>query len=1151
MADRIATEIAGYRIDAVLGRGGMGEVYLATHLGLDRKVALKVLTPRLAADQQFRERFVRESRVAASVDHPNVIPIYEAGESDGELFIAMRYVEGTDLRAVLHQEGGLDDSRVIQIIRQVAGALDSAHAHGLVHRDVKPGNVLIAVPEGSQAGEHVYLSDFGLTKRAASDSGVTGTGQFVGTLDYASPEQFEGKPLDARSDIYSLGCVLYECLAGQPPFRSETDAMVMYGHLMEVPPRITSARPELPSQIDTVISRALAKSPDERYDSAGELAVAAAAALGYEIAEREPLVGARRRPTRRKRRRALVAVGTAIVALTLVAVLVPRIAGEGDGTSPALPAGMALLDAKTGARLSFIPLSAVESPAEAIYADGHFWVLNLDPLLFVEIEPKTGNVIKQIPSPWPYANLGFYAVDGNTLWVTAYEEPLLVKMDIERGREVERFDISQQPGDEAGSTGVLVADGSVWVSRRDSCELLRLDPQTGELEHRFEDICLSFAGLAYGDGSVWAAGSGGMSRIDPKTNTVIKTSGFQGGSYAAAGGGFGWTGDETKGVVYKVDQTGNLVATYPTGEGARTVSYSDGVLWVGNQDVGTVVGIDAVTGDRTTYRFEHPLQAVAAGSGVVLVQLNQGRTYEDRIEALEGSVGRFFVQPYQLEQPDPALVGGGLAFQVEYATCANLLRYGDEEGITGAQLEPEVAAAQPTLSEDGLTYTFIIGSGYTFSPPSNEPLTAETFRHSIERALSPELGHETPGPMFIDDIEGEDAYLAGEADHISGLSVNGDSLSITLTQPAPDFLARLTLPYFCPVPVDTPPVAGGAVLSIPGPPGEEMVPSAGPYYIADHFNGEFIILKPNPNYSGPRRHALDAIALREGIDPGQAVERVLDEGWDGIMNPYDPLLDPTGALAKQWGPKSAAAEGDDQRYFPVPLPGVDALAFNTGRPPFSDKTIRRAAALALDRSALATAFGEAPTSQLLPPNQPGYQRGWDPYAVDGGDLSKARALMHGRRVAATLASRAGCPPCDRWAEQVKSQLGAIGITVRVQRLPDPAAAAPKPGANFDLFNAFDNLDYADPATFLIKLFDQVPDPWLPASVRLDLDAMSSLTGEARDAAAADLAANLADDEVPVAAFAYGVDGQFLSGRLGCKIFPPFGFGVDLAALCPA
>ena len=260
MADRIGTEIAGYRIDALLGRGGMGEVYLATHLGLERKVALKVLTPQLAADRQFRERFVRESRVAASVDHPNVIPIYEAGESHGDLFIAMRYVEGTDLRALLHQEGKLDAGRVVQIIRQVGGALDSAHARGLVHRDVKPGNVLVAAAEGSQAGEHVYLSDFGLTKRAASDSGVTGTGQFVGTLEYASPEQFEGKPLDARSDIYSLGCVLYECLSGQPPFRRENDAAVMYAHLLEAPPPIASAH-QMPSEIDAVITRALAKNP--------------------------------------------------------------------------------------------------------------------------------------------------------------------------------------------------------------------------------------------------------------------------------------------------------------------------------------------------------------------------------------------------------------------------------------------------------------------------------------------------------------------------------------------------------------------------------------------------------------------------------------------------------------------------------------------------------------------------------------------------------------------------------------------------------------------------------------------------------------------------------------------------------------------------
>ena len=1148
MTDRIGTQIAGYRIEALLGRGGMGEVYLATHLGLERKVALKVLAPELAADPQFRERFVRESRVAASVDHPNVIPIYEAGESDGDLFIAMRYVEGTDLRALLHQEGKLDTGRVVQVIRQVGGALDSAHARGLVHRDVKPGNVLIASADGSQAGEHVYLSDFGLTKRAASDSGVTGTGQFVGTLEYASPEQFEGKPLDARSDIYSLGCVLYECLAGQPPFRKANDAAVMYGHLMEAPPPIASVH-RLPSEIDAVIARALAKNPTDRYDSAGEFAMATGVALGYETGERAIAVKAARRPRQPNRRRAVMAGAAAIVALIVIAILLPRIGGSGGDTTPGvLPAGMALVDASTGARLAFIPRSVVKTPAEVIYADGHFWVLNLDPISFVEIEPKTGKIVKQIASPLD--DVGYFAVEGNTLWVTAYSQPILAKVDIGLGREVDRFDLSDGPDDQGGSAGVVVADGSVWVGRKDSCVVLRLDPQTGEVQHRFDDVCGTFS-LAFGDGSIWLAGFPGVNRIDPETNTVAKARGFGGGVYVAAGGGYGWTADETKGVVYKIGQGGDLVATYDTGEGARAVSYSDGVLWVGNQDVGTVVGIDAVTGHRTTYRFQHPLQSVAAGAGVVLVQLNQGRTYEDKIDALQGSVAKFLVNAYQLENLDPALSKSPLGFQVSYATCASLLRYPDEEGAGGALLQPEVATAMPMLSPDGLTYTFTVRSGFVFSPPSNEPVTAETFRHSIERALSPKLGPDAPAPSIVGDIEGEDAYVAGEADHISGLRVDGDSLSITLTEPAPDFLARISLPYFCPVPIDTPSVPGGPVRQIPGPAGESMMPSAGPYYVSDAFNGEYAILKRNPNYAGPRPHALDAIALREGIDPGEAIGRVQDGDWDGIVNLYDPLLDPTGAIAGLWGPTSPAADGGDQRYFSVPFPGIDAIAFNASRPPFSDPTVRRAAALALNRSALASAFAEAPTSQLLPPSQPGYQAGADSYPLDDADLAKARALMHGRTITATLASYADCPPCDQWAEQLKGQLGAIGITIEVKRLPDVAGAITKPNAPYDLFNVFDTLDYSDPAGFLIGMLGtNVPTSWLPASVPPALDEMSSLTGEPRDAAAADLARSLISDEIAVAAFAYGVDGQFFSDRLGCKIFPPFGYGVDLAALCP-
>jgi serine/threonine protein kinase/DNA-binding SARP family transcriptional activator len=285
------SEFAGYRIVSTLGRGGMAVVYLAEHDFLQRKVALKVLAPQLAEDDRFRERFIRESRLAASLDHPNVVPIYEAGASGGDLFIAMRYVEGTDLRTLLAESGSLDPARTVLVTRQVAAALDAAHEQGLVHRDVKPGNVLVARTRGSEAGEHVYLSDFGLTKRSTSKSAVTETGQFVGTLDYAAPEQFQGGTPDARTDVYSLGCVLFECLSGHPPFRSENDAGLMYAHLQEAPPLLTAERPELPKEIDAVIARAMAKTAGDRQSSAGALASEATKALNVGAPDREDAGG--------------------------------------------------------------------------------------------------------------------------------------------------------------------------------------------------------------------------------------------------------------------------------------------------------------------------------------------------------------------------------------------------------------------------------------------------------------------------------------------------------------------------------------------------------------------------------------------------------------------------------------------------------------------------------------------------------------------------------------------------------------------------------------------------------------------------------------------------------------------------------------------
>jgi serine/threonine protein kinase len=210
---------AGHRIEELAGRGGMGVVYRAIQLELGRPVALKLLASQLADDPNFRERFKRESQIAASIDHPNVIPIYQAGEADGRLFITMRYVAGTDLDELIAERGRLTPADSVRIITQVASALDAAHNRGLVHRDVKPANILVT----RNGEEHVYLTDFGLTKDTLAQGGLTGTGQFVGTVDYAAPEQIEGKPPDARADIYALDCVLFRAVTGQRPYeRAET-----------------------------------------------------------------------------------------------------------------------------------------------------------------------------------------------------------------------------------------------------------------------------------------------------------------------------------------------------------------------------------------------------------------------------------------------------------------------------------------------------------------------------------------------------------------------------------------------------------------------------------------------------------------------------------------------------------------------------------------------------------------------------------------------------------------------------------------------------------------------------------------------------------------------------------------------------------------
>jgi serine/threonine-protein kinase len=270
---RIGCTIAGYEIQDRLGRGGMGVVYLAEHLTLRRQAALKLIAPELGESQSFRERFLREARVAAGLSHPNVVTVYDAGEVDDLLYIAMQFVPGSDLARILTREGRLGPYRALDVLRQVASALDTAHAHGLIHRDVKPGNVLID-------GRHAYLTDFGLTKeRLASETQLTRSGEVVGTTHYLAPEQVEGRPLDGRADNYALGCLLFHCLTGEVPFPRDNDMAVMYAHVHDDAPKLSEKRPGLPPGLDAVLDKALDKSAERRFATCEEMITAARAVL--------------------------------------------------------------------------------------------------------------------------------------------------------------------------------------------------------------------------------------------------------------------------------------------------------------------------------------------------------------------------------------------------------------------------------------------------------------------------------------------------------------------------------------------------------------------------------------------------------------------------------------------------------------------------------------------------------------------------------------------------------------------------------------------------------------------------------------------------------------------------------------------------------
>ena len=340
---RAGSLVAGYRLEAQVGAGGMAVVFRARDERLGRHVALKLLTPALAADAAFRRRFIAESRAAATVDDPHIIPVYEAGEADGVLFIAMRFVRGGDLRLVLEREGVLPAGRVAGFVSPVASALDAAHRAGLVHRDVKPANILVDARQDRP--DHVYLSDFGVSKGAISSVSLTGAGNFLGTPDYSAPEQIQGGAVDGRTDQYALACVAYELLAGATPFERDQGMAVLLAHLSQPPPSVISRRPDLPSAADEVLARGMAKAPEKRYGSCRDFAEALREALGLAPYHSLGSAAALDRPPSKTaappqpgRSGSAAAGKVAVAADPVAAVTIDSLPVRGPGPAPGIPA---------------------------------------------------------------------------------------------------------------------------------------------------------------------------------------------------------------------------------------------------------------------------------------------------------------------------------------------------------------------------------------------------------------------------------------------------------------------------------------------------------------------------------------------------------------------------------------------------------------------------------------------------------------------------------------------------------------------------------------------------------------------------------------------------------------------------------------------
>jgi streptogramin lyase len=628
----IGSDLLGYEIEEVIGRGGMGVVYRARDRALERNVALKLIAPEYAGFTGFRGRFLEESRLAASLEHPNVVPIYAAGDQDGHLYIAMRYIEGRDLRQVL-RDGVLEPSRAIAICRQVASALDAAHQQDLVHRDVKPSNILL------DASGRAYLADFGLSRLSSDAAKPPEVEASLGTIDYVAPEQIRGDAVDGRADVYSLGCVLYECLTGGAPFANRSDVALLYAHLEEEPPTAPG--------LEQVLAKALAKDPQGRYATCGEFVEAATGPLGVSQRSRS-----------RWRSAAVAAIAAAIASIVVAGLLTRGQSADSDraglataGASgaaaqgpfsaasavPGWPGTKGLLirvDGETGSILDpTFPIgnepTAVAAGAGAVWATSHqddvLWRLDPDSGLVTTV--ATGGAIDAVGLAT--ARDAVYAMfddESNGMErISPDAHPPVAHVVLSTGHKVKSLGDPTQVA--SGPAGVWGVGGDtvykVKFSSGFSAEAVDLVPIPAiEDDENARD---QLSGLAVGDNTVWVIGDVGDQRlwqIDTTRDRLVAQEtklGFA-PSDVAVGLGYVWVTGQITNKLYKIDPaTGQVVQRIPVGHDPIGVDVGAGAVWVANAVDGTISKYDPQADETVSISVGASPIDVSVGDGSVWV----------------------------------------------------------------------------------------------------------------------------------------------------------------------------------------------------------------------------------------------------------------------------------------------------------------------------------------------------------------------------------------------------------------------------------------------------------------------------------------------------------------------------------------------------